>query len=56
MTDPRLARLHGKIIDFRLRPPVGPYKGNAEQIEFRLFGGVARIFCSRYTKLLRFFL
>ncbi|MFN0163385.1 MAG: amidohydrolase family protein [Burkholderiales bacterium] len=26
MTDPRMARLAGKIIDFRLRPPTGPYR------------------------------
>ena len=26
MSDPRLARLEGKIIDFRLRPPTGPYR------------------------------
>jgi len=26
-TNARLARLAGKIIDFRLRPPVGPFKG-----------------------------
>ena len=26
MTDPRLQRLAGKIIDFRLRPPTGPYR------------------------------
>lgn len=26
MNDPRFARLKGKIIDFRLRPPTGPYR------------------------------
>lgn len=40
MSDPRLERLAGKIIDFRLRPPTGPYRSFFTP---NVVGGVNRI-------------